>query len=1084
MTSTPASAPSADRPARTGRAVVDDVTAVILLDGDDLWRDELGDEAGEVGTKQGPGRPGQVERVLEVLEALAGQRRRPQRVVLAGADPDGSLAAAVREHADTISRFPVLVRAPQASRSDLVAAVGTGLPQGEGHWLWFLAPDSVPEPGALQALAAAVHRSSRVGVVGPKLVRADEPRLLRSLGHHLTSAGREPDAVGAALVDQGQLDLRQDVLGVPLAGSLVSAAVLQQVGGIDPAFDRDGVEGLDLGWRSHLAGHRVVVAPDAVVRQGDTGLGVRDPVRTRLRTRQVALARGSFWGTPLRAIGVLVSSLLAAMVLLLVKRPGEAGGEWADVRAVLSPGRGWAARRRFRRRRSVRPRDLAGLHIPVTTGWRTTVDTVTEAVDPRAGRSRRDERTQRRSTESGPVSEEFADLDGEQRRRRWWSWPLVFAVVATCAVVAAWGGTGLWPGLRLSGGGLSGTEIGSAATDAAGLWDSATDAWRGGGLGHDAPPETWLLQAALLSAALGVLPGAGAMAAGPTLAWVLALAPALSVVTAYLALRRVTRHRWLRAGLAVGWAFAAPLTSAVGQGRVGPALVHVLAPLLLAGLVVLSDRRGGARRTAATFATVLGVAAAAQWVPGILVLGSMAGLGLLVLGRGSARWRGVVLTLLPWILLLPALPTLVTDPVRLAGGAGATSAAAVLPAAAAPWQLVLLHPVGGLDPGGWEALALWLVVPLWGAALAGVLLAGASGRRASVLLLVAVLSVAGAQVAVRSSLGALPTGHSEAGLAVIPWPGTLLSVGGAALLLGAGLTLDRLLPARPVARGWWPLARVGVVALVAGCGPVAAGWVLAPPSERPSLRVAEAPLPAVAAEQARGPGALRTLVLRPADRDDALLVDLRGAEPEPSRILRDRAVELARGLPEPDVLEDTVSGITDGVGADRSAADLLDLGVGYVLLEAGEDHPVAADLDLVTGLTRVSSPVGSTLWRMAEGEPARVRVTDEAGTVLGRLDATGPHGTSRGAVTDLPEGAVLRAAEGAGWTAAATVSVDGRSWEVVEDGTVSLPAGDHEVAVDLRTSRLPWHLVAAVLALVTAFLALPVGRADDPREAA
>ena len=48
-----------------------------------------------------------------------------------------------------------------------------------------------------------------MGVVGPKLVRADDPRLLVGVGHHVTPAGREVDLRRAALVDQGQ-----PVLGV------------------------------------------------------------------------------------------------------------------------------------------------------------------------------------------------------------------------------------------------------------------------------------------------------------------------------------------------------------------------------------------------------------------------------------------------------------------------------------------------------------------------------------------------------------------------------------------------------------------------------------------------------------------------------------------------------------------------------------------------------------------------------------------------------------------------------------------------------------------------------------------------------
>src|SRR5699024_8948403 len=113
------------------------------------------------------------------------------------------------------------------------------------------------------------------------------------VGHRLTRSGRDADAQVPEELDQGQHDQRVDVLGVPLPGMLVRSDVLAEVGGIDKAFDA-GTEGLDLSWRSHLAGHRVVLATDAVIRQGSNGHP--PPTRsTRRRTRQLALARGSWW---------------------------------------------------------------------------------------------------------------------------------------------------------------------------------------------------------------------------------------------------------------------------------------------------------------------------------------------------------------------------------------------------------------------------------------------------------------------------------------------------------------------------------------------------------------------------------------------------------------------------------------------------------------------------------------------------------------------------------------------------------------------------------------------------------------------
>ena len=1071
---TPTSRPG---PPRAGRSAVDDVTVLLL-------------SSPAAGTQP----------VVEVLDALATQTRPPQRILLSGLDPDVEGLDRVVHHPLVVDhRVPLLLRPAREgadARWQLVEDARRTLPVHDTHWIWFLTPDSRPEPDALAALAGAVRRSSRVGVVGPKLVRDDDPRLLLALGHHLTPAGRATDAGQPGLVDQGQLDLRQDVLGVPLPGALVASSVLEAVGGLDRAFGEDGVDGLDLSWRAHLAGHRVVVAPDAVVRQGTEGLGVTDPLRTRLRERQVALARGGFWSSSWRALGVLVTSLLAAAVLLLVKRPAEAAAEWTDVRAVLAPARGWGARRRFRPRRTVRPRDLAGLHGSTRTGWRATLDTVGDALDPRASGPGRDGRAGTRgAVETGPVPDELAELAGEGRRSRW-SWPLALAL-ALCLGLTAWAWRDLVPGLMPGGMGVVGPELGVADTDARGLWSSALDGWRGGGLGHDRPAESWLPWLAGLALGAQVLPGAATAPAAPALAGALALAAPASLLTAYLALRRATHHRWPRALLALGWAGLAPLTAALGEGRVGPVAVHVLAPLLLAGYAVSATPRGGARRTAAVFATVLGLALAALWVPVVLVLATLGGLVLVLVGPGAARWRGLVLALLPWVLLLPWLSTLSSDPVRLLGGAGATLAAPGLPAAAEPWQVLLLHPGAGLDAGSLEAIPLWLAAVLWAGALGSLLLPGRPGRRAALLVGTALVCVALAVLAIRTGLGVLPDAHPEAGLVVTAWPGTLLSLGGAALLLAAGILVDRLLPDRTTApRDDLPGGGAGrrrtlnLAAAALLTVPVAATALLT--ASTGSLAPGERTLPAVAAEQARGPYALRTLVLEPAggptDGDDAVgslggtfRVDLVGAEPEPAAILRDRTTELTSPGPgAPEVT--TVGSLLEGADADEVGREVTALGAGYVLLRADEDHPAAGVVDRVTGLTRVSSPAGEVLWRVTDGEPGRLRLVGADGAPLGRLDATGPHAQTRGTL-DVPAGTELVVAEGEGWQQAARVSVDGEPAQVF-GSRVSLPEGAHVIEIDLRRPGLTWQLAALAVAGITAFLALPFGRTEDDEESA
>ncbi|MGD8150167.1 glycosyltransferase [Ornithinimicrobium sp. Y1694] len=1096
----------------------------------------------------------------QVLDALAEQTVRPQRVLVAGLDPDGHEAAVLRHHRLVSElRIPLVVRSagapgerdreeghgedsrerrreeygqpqqepqqePQARQSDagetltveartlpLAAAlddVRAALPVHEEHWLWLLHDDSLPEPGALAALAAAARRSSRVAVVGPKLVREEDPRLLLGVGHHLTPAGRMADGAGAALVDQGQLDLRQDVLGVPLAGAFVNSQVLADIDGLDRAFAADGVAGLDLGWRAHLAGHRVVVAPDAIVRQGVTGTGIVDPRRTRVRHRQLALARGGLLAGVWRGLGVLITSTLAAILLLLVKRPKEAADEWSDVRAVLSPVSGWGARWRFRGRRSARPGDLRSLFVPASLGWRATMDTVGEALDPRA-RSRTE--TRRRTgpagiqgLETGPVADEFADVGSAPRASRW-SWPLAAALVVAVALTG-WRWRDLLPSLQPSGTGVVGGELGPAFTDAAGLWRSALDGWRGGGLGHDGGAEPWLLQGSALTRLVELVPGVGgSAAAGVALGWILLLAVPASVLTAHLALRRSSRRPWVRAVLALGWGGLAPLSIGVDEGRVGPVVVHVLAPLLIAGYAVSATPRGGSRRTAAVFATVLGLGLAAQWVPLVLVLSTLGGVLLLILGRGSARWRGATLAILPWALALPWLMRVWSEPLKLLGGAGATVADPAHPAPVEPWELLLLHPGGApeLLTGSWDVLMLWAVIPLWLLAVASMLLSRGRGRRGTVLTSVALVCVGLAVLATRTGIGVLAqpaaTHASAAGgatgvengitLTVTPWSGTLLSFAGAAVLLAAALALDALLDARAARKGEAGFrALTGTVVALTGIATTAIlGWgtILAGQGSV-SLERAEDPLPAVAREQGGGPSAVRTLVLHPRSETGEigeetpyrLVVDLVGDEPEPARILRDGAA-LAYGVgADPTPVSQSVAAVTGEVTPQEAVAELGALGVGYVHLLADETNPLVAQLDRLPGATRVSSPPEEVLWRIA-GEPTgRLRAVDADGGVGQVIPVTGPHAATS-ELLELDDDTTLTVAEGSGWAEQAELRVDGEPVEIRPDGTAALSAGTHDLELRLRTPGLPWQLITLVIAGLVGFLALPVGRTED-----
>ena len=1026
--------------------------------------------------------------LLQAFDALLQQDRRPDRIVVTGLGADDAEIDDARDHPLVAERGVDLVvrdRLPDPDgEAPLWRVVEDGraeLPVAPRHWIWILHDDSVPEPDALAELIEATQRSSGVGVAGPKLVRSDDPRRLISVGQQLTRGGRVVDAHVARELDQGQHDERLDVIGVPLAGMLVRSDVLDEVGGVERAFDH-GAEGLDLSWRSHLAGHRVVVATDAVIRQGPLGHPPAS-LATRRRVRQVALARGSVWAAPWRTLVILLTSVLAGLGLLLVKRPSQAAASFADAGAVLTPWRGLGARWRFRGRTRVHRRDLSGLFAPAASAWQGTGDTVHEALVDRG-------RTGGGAValETGPVSEDAESLEAVPGRwRSLWSWPLVLALlVAVIAALVRW--RDLVPALSGGGYGVRGGAVQPVLAGWTDLWHSWADPWTGEGLGSGSDPAAWLLPMTGFTWLVEQLPwvDASRSPAAVTLTWLLFAAVPLSVASAYAAARVGVRSRWARALAGLIWAGLAPLSVAVDEGRLGPVIAHVAMPLLVAGVVVAGSRRQGAQRTSTTFATVLLAALVGLFTPAVLVLTTIAGLLVLLFGPGWGRLRGLLLALLPWVLAGPWLRAVLDDPRVVLGGAGA---AVVGPSEVVPWQTLLLHPGGGLSP------TLWWTVPLLVLAVGAALRRGHRGRRATALLVGALLGLAAALVAPLLQVGVVPAGHTEAGAAVTPWPGLFVSVAAACLLLAAAQAVE-LPPA--TGRGPWhrPLVAVltGVVA-VAGVGTLAwSAWSGVGPQLMPAART----YPAVVTAQAEGPEALRILDL--SVEDDTVTYRLAGREP--GLWVRDHVQEVvaesagrvdgaeeAADRPGHEALAATVAALTD-VGGVTDSTDvhraLLDLGVGYVGLRAPEADPLVATLDATAALSRVSSTDDLLLWRVGGAgadealvAPARVRLVDATGAPLAVVPVEGPRSTLRTSVDPPAETAALVISEEAGWAAVAQVRASGEQLEPVE-GTWPLryetsPGGADQLQIELVRQDVTWWLVTAGFALLVLFLALPFG---------
>ena len=1041
----------------------------------------------------------------QCLDAIAAQQVPPTRVVVVDVASTDTSVAIARAHQGVRRVAPSL----EVVRIDEDVQLGTAVARGiavlplDGDpadaWVWVLHEGAAATPATLARLLAPGLGSRSVGIAGPKVVAWDDPRRLVELGIQVTHTGRRLASPVVGEADQGQYDGREDVLAVGTDGMLVRRSVWDDVGGFDRCFLEHGAA-LDLGWRTQLAGHRVVVVPGALVRDAGTrvgaggGLGdgpgvgpvtesagVRSVERAERRAlRQVALARCSPLAAPFLAGWLAVSAVLLALTLLLAKRPRLAWRELADVTALLHPFATTGARWRGRRSRRLRRGDLATLFVPPGASARTALDRMHDSVAPER---RHELRQAAPTTETGPATDESEGLGAlpVSLARRVLSHPGVLAVATVLVATGIAWRTALGAGaLSASHTGLAGGELRPVTTDASGLWNAFRDAWHGAGLGTGVESGPYLAVLAGLTWLAERLPALddSRSSAGVTVAWLLLLAPALSAWTAYLAGRVVTSSRVARGIVALAWGTSAVVTAAIADGRLTLAVGHVLLPLVLAG-ITLAARRDGT--WTATFATALAAAALGAFVPPLLVVVLLAALVLLVVGPGMARGRALVLLLVPIGLLGPWVARFVDDWRLLLSGPG------LLATGGGPgaWPLLLTQP-------GTATTTTWLLTPVVGLGLAGYAVRSRSRAAALGLIAGAVLSLVG--LAVAFAAGRVVLGSAETGVGVSQpahlWAGVGLELWLAGLLVGVLAGSAPLLAALHGPRRRWSFAAaVTVVAvLVSAVVSGAAVWAARGASE--TLSVGQATLPAVAVEQGSGPLAGRLLLLRPSPE----VVDFVLAGQEPGELLRD----LDR---QPDADDDplvaAVAELVGGRGADSlDASSLARLGIGFVQVSDRSDSTLTRRLDSAEGLSRLGSSEQGILWKVqplptaagapAATAPARARLVDAAGAQLDVVPTVGPHAAVD---TVLPPGAAGRrlvVAEPSQWADHAVVTLDGQVLAPAagtDQPTYAVPPAGGSLRVDLAAADPWWRLGQAALLGFVLFLALPFGNRRSRRRA-
>lgn len=1056
----------------------------------------------------------------DALNAIEQQDLRPRELIIVDTSHDEGATAQVRALADSRLQHTNWQLHSATRARNFGGAVRYALSlnpnQEPANWLWTLEDDAAPASNVLRLLLNAVEHSRSVAIAGTKQVRWDDPEVLLSVGTSATRLGHRFTGIEAEERDQGQHDGREDVLAVSLASALIRRSVWDSLAGTDPVLGPFG-DSLDFGRRAHLAGHRVIVVPQAITAHAQlshAGLRSQHSRFHRIRSPQTSIASigprrrahlytqficSPLWLAPLLVLAAVLAAPLRAMGRLLAKEPTAARAEiGAALWLITKLPAGVSARMHTSRTSVMAARTLRQL----------------EASRSDIASHRREERRIRAEIRSGGTriisSLDLADYRAANSRRRR-ALALVFAglTALTVAVFSA-----IIPAV-IQGKPLTGPGLLPSNATAAQVWQAATSSWVSSDVGDLGPPEPLLL----FLAPVTWLTGNAASGIGIFLLLCLLTAG----LGAWSAAGLITRSNLLRTWTTLVWIAAPALTASLTQGRIGALVVHALLPwfvLTAAQALGQTPPRSpapisarGMIISAASAGLLLAVIASAS--PAVFVL-TAALFGVLALTRLRPR-RHLAAILVPALaVLLPTVLYIAQDPgphawrilLNSTGSHGATNAplwqlALGVPAPVEPWingsDAGVLTGLSGLfgnqlDTTFWVDFTRWFGLGLSGLlvllALSGFVFARHLGAAVRVGWFSATLGLVLATVGSSVLVGADEAGTFHA------WSGPATSV------ITLGLLVAALAAAQGLARRWrshkiekpsrWTLVAIGICLLIPAL--TLAQWAVVSPLGNPSERLAvieTSQVPSVATHLQTGPRALRVLslqtstntlqyrVLRHPDQD---LVQ-RSAALEFTRMLR-----LVEGAPDPHTvaLSQAVGKLAGGGASMEAANELAGFGIGIVVLEANpadEAWPqMVNSLDATAGLERVTDGEFGVMWRIVPtepaGEPSWARVTDTNGESL-TIPARGLRATldlERG----LP-GRLLHLAErpDAGWHA----TLDGR--ELVQLTSPESPASNTVFEVGATGGELkiwydwplrwPWLATLGIVGIIYGLLAVPVG---------
>ncbi|HKS23762.1 MAG TPA: glycosyltransferase family 2 protein [Thermoanaerobaculia bacterium] len=244
-----------------------------------------------------------------------------------------------------------------AENRGFAAAVNQGIAVARGEFVLLLNPDAFLEPDYVANIVRAFE-DEKFGMATGKLIRADDPNVIDSMGIRMTRTGRHLD------IGEPRAESREP-FGVSGAAAMYTRAFIDDVSIGGEFLDEDFFayrEDADVAWRGRLFGWRALYVPDAVAHH----VRAVTPERRRalpafinmhsVKNRFLLRMKNEGLYLALRnAPFELARDLVAVAAVLTVERSSlpALGWLWKNRRRI------WAKRREIQRRRRVSDRALA-----------------------------------------------------------------------------------------------------------------------------------------------------------------------------------------------------------------------------------------------------------------------------------------------------------------------------------------------------------------------------------------------------------------------------------------------------------------------------------------------------------------------------------------------------------------------------------------------------------------------------------------------------------------------------------------------------------------------------------------------------